>query len=77
MPRAAARAKPGEMVATGLRLELEDYLKAHRAAEAAGLSLNGYIAALVSRDTVDENGCPTWAETPPEQLTTEATEPAA
>lgn len=56
MPRAAERAKPGEMVATGLRLELEDYLKAHRAAEAAGLSLNGYIAALVSRDTVDENG---------------------
>ncbi|MFL6057120.1 MAG: hypothetical protein ACJ72W_30110 [Actinoallomurus sp.] len=77
MPRAAKTAKPGELIATGLRLDGAEYTKAHIAAAAAGLSLSGYIAALVRQDQVDENGRPLWADPGPEQLTATADDPAA
>ncbi|MGV9601655.1 toxin-antitoxin system HicB family antitoxin [Streptosporangium sandarakinum] len=52
-------------IATGLRLQPAAYQKAHRAAEAAGISLNAYVAALVERDVVDGDGRPVWAPQPP------------
>lgn len=78
VPRSVKSAKPGELIATGFRLEFNEYMKAHTAAEAAGLSLSGYFAELVRRDEVDERGRPTWAEPVPEQLDAgNAEEPAA
>lgn len=51
-------------------------MKAHAAAEAAGLSLSGYIRELIRRDEVDKTGRPLWAEPAAEQLAAGA-EPAA
>lgn len=68
VPRSVARARPGKLIATGMRLELTEYLKAHTAAEAAGPSLSGYVAELARRDQVDEHGRPLWADPAPEQL---------
>jgi hypothetical protein len=67
-----AKAQPGDLVATGFRLEFSEYLKAHTAAEAAGLSLSGYLAELVRRDEVDQDGRPLWADPAPEQLTADS-----
>jgi hypothetical protein len=75
-PRAALHAKPGELIATGLRVEQSEYMKAHAAAEAAGLSLSGYIRELIRRDEVDKTGRPLWAEPAAEQLAAD-TETAA
>ena len=73
VPRAArARtARPGELIATGARLDGAEYNKAHLAAKAAGISLSMYIATLIRRDKVDRNGRPLWADNASEQLTTE------
>jgi len=67
--RTVKTAKPGELIATGFRLDGADYVKAHSAAAAAGLSLSGYFTALVRQDRVDENGRPLWADAAPELLT--------
>ncbi len=54
---------PGrKSIYTGVRLRTEDHAKAHQAAAALGLSLSGYVAELVRRDEVDDEGRPTWAD---------------
>lgn len=79
LPRAAQHAKPGDLISCGLRVELAEYMKAHKAAAEAGLSLHGYIRELIRRDQVDEEtGRPLWVEPPAaEQLTANADNPAA
>lgn len=42
------------------RVQPDIRLKANRAADAAGVSLAAYLEALIDRDVVDENGCPSW-----------------
>jgi hypothetical protein len=49
---------------SGVRLKPGAYHKAHQAAEALNLSLSGYLAELVERDQVDDDGRPLWAERP-------------
>jgi hypothetical protein len=51
----------GRNYRTGIQLPPDLAVKAIRAAELAGLSLAGYMAVLVKRDTVDDRGMPTWA----------------
>ena len=63
-----AQVDPDALIQTGFRLRGSEYIRAHQAAEAAGLSLSGYIGALINRDQVDENGRPLWAEPDSDQL---------
>lgn len=39
----------------------EQHLEVSRRAALAGMSVSKYLIALIERDEVDEDGCPTWA----------------
>ncbi len=40
--------------------------KARRAADAAGISMATYLERLIAQDPVDDNGCPTWLKSCPD-----------
>lgn len=44
------------------RVDEELWLKANRAADAAGIAIAAYLQCLVDRDEVDANGCPLWLD---------------
>ncbi|GAB3278217.1 hypothetical protein GCM10027589_04210 [Actinocorallia lasiicapitis] len=67
------------LIQTSARLDEEEYLKAHTAAKAAGISFAAFIGMLIRRCEVDENGRPLWADEAQAQLalTEAASEDAA
>jgi hypothetical protein len=56
------KTKDRGLIQTSARLTEDEYTKGHAAAAGAGLSFSGYIAMLIRRDEVDEEGRPLWAE---------------
>ena len=44
------------------RVDEDAWMKASKAADAAGVSLAFYLQRLVERDEVDVEGCPVWLD---------------
>ena len=58
------RRKVADTVELRARVKPDNFVKAHEAAAALGISMAAYVDALLSREELDERGRPSWWTVP-------------